>query len=164
MLKRLWFKSYLQTIQNSVGSNLFRNFYIEEDGEERDVFKNGELSSAYYVSAILNLFDQQKKPHATVSSATKDLLEHGWQELKFSDASNLESGDVLRFEAQEFPEEPGVLHEHLGFFLAPDLIISNSYKTGTPQSAKLNIKDRQVTHVYRGQDQFQKLPQPEEKE
>lgn len=163
MFKRLWLKSYLQTIQNSVGSNLFRNFYIEDSGQERDVFQNGELSSAYYVSAILNLFDQQKKPHATVSSTVKDLLEHGWQELKFSAQSDLESGDILRFKEQEFPEEPGVLHEHLGFFIGPNQLISNSYKTRTPQSAKLNLEERKITHVYRGQEQINQLSQPEEK-
>ncbi len=163
MLKRLWFKSYLKTIQNSVGSNLFRNFYVEQGGAEQDVFQDGQLSCSYYVSAILNLFDQQKKPHATVSSTIKDLLEHGWQELKFSNQSDLEPGDVLRFEEQEFTDEPGILHEHLGFFIAPNQLISNSYKARTPQSVKLNLEERKITHVYRGKSRFQELPQPEEK-
>lgn len=159
-MKRLWFKSYLKTIENSADSNLFRNFYIEEDGKEQDVFKDGELSSAYFVSAILLLFGQQEKAHATVSSTVKDLLEHHWQELKLSNISDLQAGDVILWEAVEFPDEPGILYKHLGFYIGNNQVITNSYKSKTPQQIDLSLDERKIEAVYRGKENFENLSQP----
>ncbi len=160
-MKRLWFKSYLKAIENSVDSNLFRNFYIEEDGKERDVFNNGEHSCAYHTSSILFLFGHQEKVHATVVSTVKDLKQQQWQEITATSESDLEPGDVILWEDMEFPEEPGVLHKHLGFYIGDGQAITNSYKIGTPQKIKLSLNERRVEAIYRGKAKFEQLPQPE---
>ena len=161
-MKRLWFESYLAMVNNSVGSNLFRNFYIEsEDGEKQDVMNDGEVSCAYHVSAILYLFDQQEKAHATVSSALKDLIRHDWEELNFKSEKDLELGDLIIWEAIEFDEEPGILHPHIGFYVGEGQAVSNSYKIGQPVKHQAISEDRKITRIYRGKDQFAKLPQPE---
>ena len=159
-MQRLLFKSYIQAIENSVNTNLFRNFYIEEGGVERDVMNNGEFSGAYFVSGLLRLFNQQKKPHATVASTVRDLEEQQlW--VKLSPVSELEQSDVVLFEAAEFPEEPGVFYQQLGFYLSNEWVVLNDYKSGCPQKTKLNLDNRKIEAVYRGKDQFDKLPQPE---
>lgn len=157
-MQRLWFKSYLKTISNSVNSNLFRSFLIEEDGIEKDVFKDGELSCAYHVSSLLLLFGQQEKPHATVSSTVKDLIEHGWNQVM--DGAKLLPGDIIVWESVEFEDEPGVVHPHIGFYIGNNMAISNNYKLGCPQEHSITTRDRNIEVVYRGYDQFAKLPQP----
>ncbi|USN97251.1 MAG: hypothetical protein H6799_02650 [Candidatus Nomurabacteria bacterium] len=157
-MKRLWFKSYLEVISNSINSNLFRSFFVEEDGVERDIFNDGELSCAYYVSSILLLFGQQEKPHATVSSTIKDIVNHGWKEV--DDKSKILSGDVIIWEAIEFDEEPGILHPHIGFYVGDNKAVSINYKLGFPQEHSVMSDNRKIEIVYRGQEQFAKLPQP----
>jgi hypothetical protein len=157
-MQRLWFESYLKAIEGSVDSNIFRTFLVEEDGGTSDVFNDGELSCGYHVSAVLALFDQQEKAHATVSSTIKDLEEHGWQKL--DPESTLEPGDVIVWEDMEFVEEPGVLHPHIGFYIGSGEAVSNDYRVGTPQKHPLKSKDRAIKVIYRGKDQFAKLPQP----
>ena len=159
-MRRLWFESYLKYIENSVGTDLFRNFYIEEDERERDVLNDGELSCAMFVSSILTLFAQNKTPHATVSSTQNDLIKHGWVEVKFNSEQDLQEGDIIIWEPVEFTEEPGFLHAHIGFYLGGGFAVSNNYKTGKPDSQKLDPASRKISSVLRGKVQFEKLPQP----
>lgn len=157
-MKRLWFESYLKAVEGSVGSNLFRTFLVEDGGKTKDVFNDGELSCGYHVSAILALFDQQKKAHATVSSTIKDLEEHGWEKL--NRGAPLNPGDVIVWEDLEFDEEPGVLHPHIGFYIGCDEAVSNNYKLGVPQKHAVDSGGRAVRAIYRGEELFAKLPQP----
>ena len=157
-MKRLWFESYLKAVEGSVDSNLFRTFLVEDGGKTKDVFNDGELSCGSHVSAILALFDQQDKAHATVSSTVKDLERHNWQKL--DPESTLELGDVIVWEDIEFTEEPGVLHPHIGFYVGNGEAVSNNYKVGTPQRHPVGSGTRAIKAVYRGQEQFAKLPQP----
>lgn len=144
-------------IKNSPGTEMFRTFYVEENGVKRDVFSNGEHSCSYFVGSILCLFDQQDKPHATVSSTVKDLEEHGWKKVELSEA---QEGDVIVWEPIEFDEEPGVLHAHVGFYLGENKAISNDYKKGFPAIHTLESGGRKIEAVYSGRDQFDNLPQP----
>lgn len=157
-MQRLWFESYIAMISNSVGTEMFKNFYIEKEGNKKDVFNNGELSCAYYVSSVLTLFGQNNKSHATVESTIKDLEEHKWQKLK--PKTKLEVGDVIIWEDMEFADEPGVLHPHIGFYLGNKKAISNNYKIGSPQKHLVESLDRPIKTIYRGKHLFAKLPQP----
>ncbi|HRV76275.1 MAG TPA: hypothetical protein P5247_02765, partial [Candidatus Saccharimonadales bacterium] len=112
----------------------------------------------YYVSSILLLFGQQEKPHATVSSTIKDIVNHGWKEV--DDKSKILSGDVIIWEAIEFDEEPGILHPHIGFYVGDNKAVSINYKLGFPQEHSVMSDNRKIEIVYRGQEQFAKLPQP----
>ncbi len=161
-MKRLWFESYLALINNSVGTNMFRNFYVESDeGEEQDIMNDGEVSCAYHVSAILYLFDQQEKAHATVSSTLRDLIKHGWEEIDFTSETTLEAGDVVVWEAIEFEDEPGVLHPHIGFYIGDGQAVSNNYKLGHPTKHPADNPDRKISKILRGKEKFSELPQPE---
>ncbi len=123
-------KNYLGMIQNSAkGENwMFKNFYILQDGVEKDSLENGGLSCAAFVSAVLylnnSLLEFLKKSHwlsfthATVNATAKDMLSNGWQEI-----TELKPGSVLIWEKQEG-------HDHIGFFLGGDEAVSNNSKEG----------------------------------
>lgn len=133
MIEHVLKKNYLSMIENAAkGENwLFRNFYIKRDGVEQDVLEDGALSCASFVSSVLylhnQLLDMIGKPawvgfvRARVTSAEKDLLEHGWQEIQ-----DLRPGAVIIWENQ-------ANHEHIGFFIGGTEAVSNdSQGTGFP--------------------------------
>lgn len=144
-------------IKNSIGTEMFRNFFIEEDGATRDVFNNGEHSSSYFAGSVLCLFGQQDKPHATVASTVRDLEDHGWVKVARSD---IKEGDVIVWEPIEFDDEPGVTHAHIGFYIGNNQAISNDYKKGNPHIHDLESGGRKIEAIYSGAAQFAKLPQP----
>lgn len=110
--------TYLAVVKNSVGSNLFRNFYVTIDGVKTDDTRDGDLSCAFFVSSILALLDLIKGVHLTVDGTVRDLKASGWKEVK-----KHEVGDVLVWEAKV--GESGETHKHIGFFIGNDRAISN---------------------------------------
>ncbi|MFZ2072554.1 MAG: hypothetical protein WAV10_02665, partial [Minisyncoccia bacterium] len=65
-IKRLVFDTYLAVIENSIGSKMFKNLYIEENGMKRDAMQDGWLSCAFHVSTILYMFKFIEGIHGTV--------------------------------------------------------------------------------------------------
>lgn len=124
MIKLLKQKTYLATIENSLGSNTYRNSYALIDGEERDILKNGKLSCAFYVSSILLMFGLIKEIHSTVNGVERDLASSGWQKV---DA--YEPGDVIFWEELEGQDGR---HGHVGFFWKDGLAVSNDSLSGRP--------------------------------
>lgn len=119
-------------IENSAkGENwMFKNFYIEKDGEVRDSLDDGHNSCAVMVSSILlllnDMFHWIKSPHTTVVSTEKDMKESGWLEV-----SDLKPGAVLIWEKKE--GHSGNMHYHIGFYMGDDEAISNDSRgTGFP--------------------------------
>ena len=145
----LFKKNYLTQIENSVkGENhLFRNFYIVQDGIEKDALENGGLSCSAFASSILYLFNPLLeflgKPHwiglthANTKSSIKDMLEHDWYETK-----DLRQGAVLVWEEEEFP--------HMGFYVGNDEAISNDSKgTGFPHKHHFTYNGtRKIEKIY----------------
>lgn len=122
-----FFETYLAVIRNSVGSKLFRNFYLELDGKKMDATKNGVVSCAFFVSNVLNMFPSLKlikEPHLTVKATVKDLLESGWKEI-----SEPRLGAVLVWEEKE---SHGGRNKHIGFYIGDGAAISNNADTGMP--------------------------------
>lgn len=122
-----FFETYLAVIKNSVGSKLFRNFYLELDGRKMDATKNGVVSCAFFVSNILNMFPALKlikEPHLTVKATVKDLLGSEWKEI-------LEPrlGAVLVWEEKE---SHGGVNKHIGFYIGDGQAVSNNADTGMP--------------------------------
>lgn len=115
--------TYLAVVKNSVGSSMFRQFFAKVDGQPLDILRNGELSCAYFVSAILYLFQFIKKPHTTVTSTVKDMEENGWVNIK-----EPKVGSVLVWEGIESKE--GENHKHIGFYVGESKAISNSSRSG----------------------------------
>ena len=112
--QRLIKKTFIKTIRNSVGSKIFRNFYLKSDDISFDATKNGELSCAFYVSSILVIFGLIKRVHGTVENTVKDLIESGWIKEK-----NPTAGCVIIWELLDG-------HEHIGFYVGRDKAVSNS--------------------------------------
>ena len=149
-------KNYLTMIENSVkGQNwMFRNFYVEENRQEKDVLENGGLSCAVFVSSILYLanstleFSGKSKwisfTHANVPSTEKDMLKNGWQEVK-----DLKPGAVLVWESK-LGNDDGIMHEHNGFYIGNDEAISNDSKgTGFPHKHHFTYNDtRKIEKIY----------------
>ena len=141
---RLYFKSYLKIIRNSVGSKIFRNFYVHTDEKgDFDALDNGNYSCAFFVSAILVIFNKIGGIHGTVEATIKDLFESGWIEV-----DKPQPGDILAWEALFLP---GGLREHIGFSLGNSRAISTSAKKKTPiehdeHYGKIN---RKLLHILR---------------
>jgi hypothetical protein len=121
----LIFETYLAVIKNSVGSNLFKNFYAEINGEKTDITKNGELSCAFYTSSILALFKLIKEIHTTVDSTVKDLKMSKWESIKTP-----KIGSVVVWEKINFGKSG--IHKHIGFYIGDKKAISNSSQKGYP--------------------------------
>jgi hypothetical protein len=148
MIELLFKKNYLAMIENSVkGENwMFRNFYIRQDGVEKDVLENGGLSCSTFVSSLLYLQNSSleflKKSrwiqftHANVSSTIKDMLASGWYEIK-----DLRPGAVLVWE-QKNGNDDNMPHEHNGFCVSETEAISNDSKgTGFPWRHHVTYND-----------------------
>jgi hypothetical protein len=141
---RVYFKSYLKMIENSVGSSMFRNFYVKTASRaEFDAFADGDDSCAFFVSAILVLFKKLDDFHGTVQGTLKDLKKSGWQVV-----DKPAPGDVLVWEPQDFE---GVSKEHIGFYIGSDKAVSTSWKTKTVVEHTVDIGGaaRRVTHIFR---------------
>ena len=142
--QRLYFKSYLQVIRNSVGSNMFRNFYVKTtERSEFDALDDGYNSCAFYVSAILVIFKKMSDFHGTVDRTIEDLKKSGWQE-----ANEPEPGDVLVWEPKQFPE--GRV-KHIGFYVGDGKAVSTSITAKTPQKHEQNFGEekRQIKQIFR---------------
>jgi len=142
--KRLYLKTYIQVLHNSVGSNLFRNFYVKSPEKgEFDALDDGENSCAFFVSSVLVIFKRLKAVHGTVESTIKDLVDSGWVEV-----GKPKAGDVLVWEAVQFDDG---LKEHIGFSVGNDKAISVSWKKKTPieHDEHFGETNRGISHVYR---------------
>lgn len=122
--KKLIKESYLVAVKNSVGSNIFRNFYVEKNGQKIDVLNNGDLSCAYFVSVILKMFSFIYKIHATVNSTVKDMQLSGWYEVKIP-----KFGDIIVWEEKDYSSGK---HKHIGFYIDDKKAISINDKKGVP--------------------------------
>jgi len=144
---RLYFKSFIKALENSVGSNLFRNFYVSTTSNGVfDALNDGQDSCAFYVSSLLVIFHKIKMVHGTVDGLKSDLKESGWQLVK-----KPKTGDVLIWEAKKFK---GRNQEHAGFYLKNNQAISISYKQGQPKIHNINFdqEKRRVSEIYRLSD------------
>lgn len=113
--ERLLKKTYLKFIRNSIGSKMFRNFYLKQGDETFDSLKDGELSCAFYVSSVLTTFALIERIHGTVAVTVKDLENSGWARL-----DKPTPGDVIVWDAD------AAGHEHIGFYIGRAMAVSNS--------------------------------------
>jgi len=128
--RRLIKKTFLKLIRNSVGTRMFRNFYLGQQGEIFDATKNGELSCAFYVSSLLVIFQLIKNVHGTVEDTRKDLEASGWTEV-----NQPALGSVIIWG----PAKDQGLNEHIGFYIGRGKAISNS-------STKKKIVEHDLTY------------------
>lgn len=119
------FDTYLAVIQNSVGSKFFQTYYLEIDGKKVDVMRGGDLSCAFFVSAVLIMFNLSKRIHGTVASIVRDLHTSGWQRIETPKV-----GCIIVWESKLGAR--GETHAHIGFYVGQDKAISNSSKRKYP--------------------------------
>lgn len=154
-MKLLFKRNYLTQIENSAkGENhLFRNFFVEKNGEIADSLEDGKNSCAVMVSHILYSFNSLleflgkehwiKFIHLTVASTEKDMLENGWYKI-----DDLRPGAVLIWEKKD--GRNGEPHNHIGFYVGNDEAISNSSKgTGFPWKHHYTYNNtRKIEKIY----------------
>lgn len=118
--RRLYYDTYLQLLRNSVGTEMFRSFYVETPERGRfDALEDGASSCAFYVSAVLVMFGRIHAVHGTVQSLLQDMENSGW-----TVEHSIRPGDVILWEAQEFPDGT---YEHIGFALGSGRAVSTSW-------------------------------------
>jgi hypothetical protein len=182
--KYLWRQTYLSRIMGSVDSNLWRSFWIEDqDGQEVDLIRNGDLSCALHISGVLlNLNPRSGSkakfvsgPMTKVDQLHQDLLANGWEELKFNGVESVQSGDVIFWEELRGynGREAGGPHGHCGFYIGEEKAISVIPRTGNPQIHDYLYRDqkeyignfdgrdqRSISLVLRCSKLLESLPQP----
>lgn len=137
----LIFDSYIAIVKNSVGTNVFRNFYAKIDGKKKDVLQDGVLSCAFLVSSILLIFDLIKEMHATVGGTVGDMEEMGWVKIK-----KPRPGAVIVWAKEEFDTGE---HSHIGFYLGRGRVVSNNTPTRVPKEHHWTFNGkRKVEAVY----------------
>ncbi len=142
-MKRLIFPSYLSVIKNSIGSNMFRNFYVMKDGEKKDAMKDGELSCAFHTSSILFLFNLISNFHGTVEGTLFDMKKNGWEKTE-----KLKTGAVILWEKKDHNDDND-FHFHIGFFIGGDQAVSNSYERKIPFQHHYNYNGkRKIERIF----------------
>ena len=122
--------TYLATINNLPGTELFQTLYVtSEQGEVVDVSEDGRLSCALVVSRLLTIFQLIDRPHATVGSTVRATEKTGWAK---SDSPTT-GGLVV------WPPLDG--HAHIGFYIGDGKCISNNADLGVPSVHQLTMKD-----------------------
>lgn len=118
------FRSYIKTVENSVGSNLFRNLYFRINNKVIDVLDDGDLSCAMYVTSVLYLFDLITERHTTVVATIDDILKSGWYEIK-----KPKKGALILWGYKKKDDGTQGKHKHVGFFMNNKTAVSNSSST-----------------------------------
>lgn len=132
--KFLLLKNYLAVAKASVGSNLFRKLYYEVHGitpswlashfgKERkkrivEILRDGNLSCAFFISAILKIFSLIPEIHTTVRGTLEDLKHSGWREIK-----RPRPGSIIVWGSEK--SKNGGVHKHIGIYLGDGKVISN---------------------------------------
>ncbi len=125
-VKLLKLENYLHSVKNSVDSKQFQILKALVDGKEKNLVKNGDLSCAYFVSAILLLENLIKERHATVNGTIRDMRDFGWKKI-----SKPKIGCVLIWEKMEQGQNGS--HEHIGFYIGEEKAVSNSSRFRVPK-------------------------------
>lgn len=111
-------ESYLALIKNSAGSTSWRDVYGLTNKNKKNLTQKGDLSCAYFVSAILKIFDLLKNLHLTVDGAISDLKKSGWEKVT---KNKISAGDIIIWQEKNN-------HRHIGFYLGRQKAISNDSK------------------------------------
>lgn len=124
-MTRLLCDSYLAVIKNSVGANMFRNFYAVVNGKKKDITKDGKISCAYYASTVLAMFGLIERFHGTVDVTVKDMQDHGWEKT-----NKPKAGCVIVWGPEE---NSGTVNRHIGFYIGDKRAVSNCRNARCPK-------------------------------
>lgn len=121
--KYLLEESYIAMIKNSIGTKMFRNYFVKnEQGKKQDILNNGDLSCPIFVGHVLKNFNLIDTLHFTVTRTVEDIERNSWKKVNFD---KLQPGDVLVWSASK--GRTG-FHTHIGFYIGNKKAVSNSSK------------------------------------
>ena len=112
-------QTLMYRIHASVDSGMFKGVFADVDGQKVDITKNGQLSCAVYVSALLLMSGTIDTMTATVKGLENALRQSGWVSTAY-----LYRGAVVIWFPQE--QADGRKHEHAGFVLSDRMAVSHS--------------------------------------
>jgi hypothetical protein len=129
MRRILLYESYLRMIENSVGTKMFRNLYLEKNNKKTDITEDGDLSCAFFVSNVLVIWGLISEGHATIKGTIKDIKKNGWKEIS---TKKVRPGDIIVWEEKKSDKRR--ICSHIGFYIGNKKAVSNSHKAKFPTS------------------------------
>lgn len=111
-------KNFTECIRNSIGTRMFRNFYVNGI----DVLENGNLSCAYYVTSIMHIFKLIDRPHFMVDGTIFAMEKAGWYKI-----DHTKNGCVVVWNPIV---QNGKSHLHIGFYVGDGQAVSNRSSLG----------------------------------
>lgn len=124
--------SFLAMVNNSVGTEMFRNLYRETPDGPDDVINDGDLACAFSISALLSMFGLIKGGiHTTVIETEYDLNHSGW---KVSDTPV--PGAVVVW--GEKMGDDGRTHRHIGICVDDTFALNNVASKKSLQLSDIN--------------------------
>lgn len=121
-------ETYLAMIRGSIDSRQYQKLFVRSPIGVMDVTDGGNFSCAFYVSSILKLCGLTTGGvHTTVDETIRDMQESGWRPV-----AELRNGCVLVW-AEGVLCSDGRHHKHIGFYLEPDLAVSNHPELRVPK-------------------------------
>lgn len=140
-----YYKTYLQTIKNSIWSKAYTQFFIDDfpvtpqiwqgttisqeqtkTESSRDILHNGSVSCAYFVSNILKQFNLTTVWRANVPKVMDDLLDKWWTSIDpHTPAQDIPVWSILVRE-WSYGETYEKIHRHIGFYIWDETAISNN--------------------------------------
>lgn len=138
-----FFKSYITTIRNSVGTRTFRQLYLYDKDADRvvEVLQNGNLACAYFVSSILHHFGLLGGFLVNVDETVVAMKLQGWQTVE-----KPVPGSVIVWDKKCF-KKSGKCHKHIGFFIKPGRAVSNSSGRKYPAIHGLRPDGRKIVEI-----------------
>lgn len=139
-VEHLIYESYLAAIQNSIGSKMFRQYFVRAEGKKIEVLRNGDLACAFYVTSLLRIFGLIDRTHTTLVGSEASMLKAGWFHVK-----SPKIGAILVW-GPKTSKKSGETHKHIGFYIGHQKAISNNSKRGMPYIHKYEF--RPIESIY----------------
>jgi hypothetical protein len=139
-------ETYLQNINNSVGSKIFNSMYgyFRDTGETKDFINDGEFACAYFVSSILTINEAMVKPFTTVDGLKKVMgRDKKWFIVP---QEQIEAGDVIFFRKSIIDD--GSENAHVGFAQNEKDVVSTNYKIKEVDVRPIRFQDIDVVYRY----------------
>lgn len=160
-----YYKTYIETIKNSIWSDIWRHFYIDYDSwKSVDILRNGSVSCAYFVSNILKQFGMISTSHANVDATKQSMIRDGWTQLNLQHHIwDIPEWAVVFRSAKQWSDVDDIygknnsIHKHIWFYIWNQQAISNQsedfYITwndiGTPQVHSRDFDwDREIEAIF----------------
>lgn len=122
-MKINYYKSYIDAIKWSIGSQMYRNFWINKWWKDIDICQNGNLSCAYYVSNLLKQFNIIDSWSANTQATINKLINKWRYEISpETDSDKIPVGSIL---TRKWGFGDDWFHDHIWFYVWNEITISS---------------------------------------